>query len=173
MTMSPITKVDFDFSDQTATPTPWQDAIDAFNHAEVFWVTSVREDGRPHQTPLLAVWLDHALYFCTGPGEQKAKNIARNAHVLLTTGSNALSHGLDVVVEGDALRVTDEEHLLRLADAWFAKYGPEWKFEVRDSAFHQEGEAWVFEVTPLKAFGFHKGTPFGQTTWRFPSRQAA
>jgi general stress protein 26 len=172
-TIPTATKVDFDFSDQAATPTPWQDAIEAFNHAEVFWVTTVREGGHPHQTPLLAVWLDDALYFCTGPIEQKAKNIARNPHVLLTTGSNSLTQGLDIVVEGDAKRVTDEALLQRLADAWFAKYGPDWKFEVRNGAFQQEGEAWVFEVAPHKAFGFHKTAPSSQTTWRFDSRQAA
>ena len=50
--------------------------------AELFWISTVRTDGRPHVTPLPAVWLDDVLYFCTGPGEQKAVNLAANAHVL-------------------------------------------------------------------------------------------
>ena len=41
-------------------------------------LSTVRADGRPHVTPLVAVWLDGALYFCTGEGEQKERNIRRN-----------------------------------------------------------------------------------------------
>jgi hypothetical protein len=35
--------------------------------------------------------------------------------VVLTTGCNRWNEGLDVVVEGEAVRVTDEEMLKRLA----------------------------------------------------------
>src|SRR5678816_1205494 len=129
---TPTATIDRDFSDPTAEATPWQEAVEALQHAEVFSVTTVRPNGRPHQTPLLAVWLGDALYFCTGPRERKAKNIAANPHVLLSTGDSAYSRGLDLVIEGDARRITDEAHLQRLADAWLAKYGPDWKFDVRD-----------------------------------------
>jgi hypothetical protein len=119
-------------------------------------------------TPLIAVWEDHALYFTTGPTEQKAKNLAANSHCVLTTGSNALDAGLDVVIEGDAVRVTDASALTSIAGAYEAKYGPTWHFDVRDGAFHHEaGEAWVFEVAPTRAFAFAKGEPFGQTSYRF------
>ena len=56
--------------------------------AELFWITTVRPDGRPHITPLVAVWHDGALHFCTGGEEQKALNLAANANVALTTGTN-------------------------------------------------------------------------------------
>jgi general stress protein 26 len=168
-TTTPTARITPDFSDAGAQPTPWQDAIDAFNGTQVFHVTTVRPNGRPHQTPLIAVWQDEALYFCTGPEERKAKNIAKNPHVLMSTGDSSFGAGLDIVVEGDARRVTDEAKLQRLADAWLAKYGPDWKFEVRDHAFESadHGRPLVFEVAPRKAFGFKKGAPFGQTTWRF------
>ena len=42
--------------------------------------------GRPHVTPLLAIWLDSALCFCTGASERKAKNLALNPHCIRTTG---------------------------------------------------------------------------------------
>jgi len=29
--------------------------------AEVFWLSTVRPDGRPHVTPMVSVWLDGAL----------------------------------------------------------------------------------------------------------------
>ena len=41
--------------------------------APLWWITTVRPDGRPHVTPLLAVWHEGALHFCTGSEEQKAR----------------------------------------------------------------------------------------------------
>src|SRR5215217_656556 len=164
---SPETSIDPRFGDEGVKPTPWPEAIEALKRAEAYFVTTVRPDGRPHQTPLIAIWLDDAMYLCTGPEERKAKNIARNRNVLLSTGSPKWDQGFDIVIEGEAHRVTDEPLLQRLADAWVAKYGTDWKFDVQDSAFHHAGgEAWVFEVGPRTAFGFKKGTPFSQTTWR-------
>ena len=49
----------------------------------MYWLSTVRPDGRPHVTPLLGIWLDGALYFCTGPDERKAKNLARNPRCIL------------------------------------------------------------------------------------------
>ena len=46
-----------------------------------------RGDGRPHVTPLPAVWSDGALHFCTGPTEQKGVNLAANPACVLTTGN--------------------------------------------------------------------------------------
>jgi hypothetical protein len=81
-----------------------------------------------------------------------------------------MAGGLDIVVEGDATRVTDDGVLQRLADAWVAKYGEEWRFDAHDGAFHHPagGEAYVFEVARRHALGFAKGPgQFGQTPWRF------
>src|SRR5262249_28957420 len=142
------------------------EAREGLERAQVYWLSTVRPDGRPHVTPLLAVWLDGALYFCTGADERKAKNLARNPHCVITTGCNALDEGLDLVVEGDAVRVRDDATLRRLADAYAAKYG--WRYSVRDGALHGEvgNVAIVYEVPPITAFGFGKGT-FSQTRWRF------
>lgn len=165
---TPRAELDPDFSSPDATPTPWAEASRLLETSEVFWLSTVRPDGRPHVTPLVAVWLDGALHFCTGPSERKAKNLAGNARCVLATGCNALAEGLDLVVEGDAARVIDETALRRLAAAYEAKYGSDWHFDVRDGAFHGDGgEAWGFEVRPTTVFGFRKGEPFGQTRWRF------
>jgi nitroimidazol reductase NimA-like FMN-containing flavoprotein (pyridoxamine 5'-phosphate oxidase superfamily) len=166
----PVTELDTRYSDEHATPTAWAEAIAHLEQAEIFWLSTVRPDGRPHVTPLLSVWLDGALYFCTGASERKAKNLAHNAYCVLTTGRNSLKEeGLDVVVEGDAVRVTDEARLQRIADLYESKYGSDWHFDVRDGAFNgQEGNiALVFEVAPTTAFGFGKGTAPSQTRWRF------
>ena len=95
------------------------DAVDAgprrLEHAELFWIATVRDDGRPHVT-LPAVWLDGALHFCTGAEEQKGVNLDRNPSCTLTTGNNAWEAGLDVVVEEAAPhRVVDDEQLRQLA----------------------------------------------------------
>jgi general stress protein 26 len=167
-TTEPQTHLDARFSSDGASPTEWSQAQKHLEDAEVYWLSTVRADGRPHVTPLLAVWLDGALHFCTGPAEQKAVNLAGNAHCALITGCNLLDQGLDVVVEGEAVAVHDEARLERLAAAYEAKYGSDWHFDVRDGAFQGDGgEALVFGVAPSAAFGFAKGEPFGQTRWRF------
>src|SRR5690606_33461228 len=131
---------------------------------------TVRPDGRPHVTPLLGAWVDEALHICTGPEEQKARNLRGNPHCVLTTGCNALHEGADLVVEGDAVRVTDDAALRRVAEAYEAKYGGEWHFDVRDGAFHHPdgGEALVYRVAPVTGFRFGKGDPYSQTRYRFP-----
>jgi predicted pyridoxine 5'-phosphate oxidase superfamily flavin-nucleotide-binding protein len=61
--------------------------------AELFWVSTVRADGRPHVTPVVAAWTEDAVWFATGPGEQKFANLAANPHVVLTTGCNRWDGG--------------------------------------------------------------------------------
>ncbi|MBC8076200.1 MAG: pyridoxamine 5'-phosphate oxidase family protein [Chloroflexales bacterium] len=166
----PITNLHPGYSSSNATATPWAEAVAQLEKAEIFWLSTVRPDGRPHVTPLIAIWQEDALCFCTGAQERKAKNLAHNAHCILTTGCNALNEqGLDLVVEGDAVRVSDEARLQRVADAFEKKYGSEWRFEVRDGAFNgQDGNvALVYAVAPTTAFGFGKGAAFSQTRWRF------
>ena len=163
----PRTELDTRFSSPGATATTWPEGRAGLAQAQLYWLSTVRPDGRPHVTPLIAVWLDGALYFCTGPEEQKARNLARNPHCVLATGEGAFREGLDLVVEGAAVVVRDEDRLRRVADAYVAKYGEDWRFRVRDGAFHHEGgEALVYEVAPARAFGFRKGE-YSQTRWRF------
>jgi nitroimidazol reductase NimA-like FMN-containing flavoprotein (pyridoxamine 5'-phosphate oxidase superfamily) len=172
----PVAELDPRFSSEDAAPRTWAEVRRHLEAAEVYWISTVRPDGRPHVTPLLAVWVDGGLYFCTGPDERKAKNLERNPRCVLTTGCNALGEGLDVVVEGKASRVTDDARLGRVADAYLSKYGDEWRYAVRDGAFYHDpgslrgedpGAAWVYEVAPAKVFGFGKGEPYSQTRWRF------
>src|SRR5579871_3889749 len=118
MTSQPVAELHPDFSSPGATATPWHDVVSVLDRAEMFWISTVRPDGRPHVTPLPAMWLDGALHFTTGLYEQKARNLARNPSCILTTGSNTYRQGLDVVVEGRAERVTNRPTLERLAKLW-------------------------------------------------------
>jgi nitroimidazol reductase NimA-like FMN-containing flavoprotein (pyridoxamine 5'-phosphate oxidase superfamily) len=170
----PVTALDPAYSSPGAEPTAWESARDRVAEAEVSWLATVRPDGRPHVTPLLTVWFDGALHFCTGSEERKARNLADDARCVITTGSSALGQGLDVVVEGEARLVTDTARLHALADAWVTKYGEGWRFEVRDGTFRDHrGDVPVFEVRPATVFGFAKGAEFSQTRWRFPAAEPA
>ncbi|GGT03835.1 pyridoxamine 5'-phosphate oxidase family protein [Nonomuraea spiralis] len=166
--MEPTGELDHRFSADGATPTTWNEARDQLERAETYWLSTVRADGRPHVTPLLAVWLDDAPHFTTGTDEQKARNLAAGPRCALTTGASALHEGLDVVVEGTAERVADPAGLKRLAAAWEAKYGPEWHFDLGDGVFLNRGggAALVFRVVPAKILAFRKGD-YAQTRWRF------
>jgi len=167
--LEPTAELDARFSSDDATPTPWAEASEHLEKSEVYWLSTVRPDGRPHVTPLIAVWMDGALYFCTGADERKARNLAASARCVITTGCNTMDEGLDLVLEGDAVRVTDEELLQRVADAYVVKYGSDWRFTVRNGAFVADvgNVALVFDVEPTTAFGFGKGKTFSQTRWRF------
>jgi nitroimidazol reductase NimA-like FMN-containing flavoprotein (pyridoxamine 5'-phosphate oxidase superfamily) len=170
---TPIAELDPRFSSPGAKPLSWSKAIRQLREAEVSWLSTVTPEGRPHVVPLIAIWLDGALYFSTGKTERKAKNLRTNGHVTIATGSDGLTEGFDVVVEGEAAAVTSAAKVRRVAKAYVEKYGAGWRLPGLDGVV-------TFEVTPTKAFGFsrrdgHVGPPsgegehFNQTRWRFRS----
>jgi hypothetical protein len=84
---APVTTFDDGYSDPAASATGWQEARQMLESAELFWVCTVRPDGRPHVTPVVAVWADEAIWFSTGAGEVKFAN----PHVVLVAGANGAS----------------------------------------------------------------------------------
>ena len=162
----PTAELNEGFSEPGAAPPLWAEVADVLSKSEMFWLSTVRRDGRPHVTPLPAIWLDGTLHFCAGAHEQKAKNLESNPHCILATGTNQLRSGLDVVVEGAAARVTGKAQLRRLAAMWKSKLG--WAFEVADGAFRDPDgrRGLVFGVTPAKVLSFGK-EPYSQTRYRF------
>jgi general stress protein 26 len=164
--VEPTAQLVEDFSDPTASAVPWAEVVRVLESSEMFWLSTVRSNGRPHVAPLPAMWLHGRLHFCTGADEQKAKNIAAHASCVLTTGTNSYRSGLDVVVEGDAERVSDNAALTRLASMWKDKI--DWVFEVGDGVFldtQAEGHpALVFAVKPTKILAFGKA-PYSQTRY--------
>jgi nitroimidazol reductase NimA-like FMN-containing flavoprotein (pyridoxamine 5'-phosphate oxidase superfamily) len=169
----PVTTVDARFSNEGAVATPWSVTRESIESAQLFWIATVRADGRPHVTPLVAVWSGEALYFSTGTDEQKALNISHNAHVILSTGCNEWENGLDVVVEGEASRVRTTDELTRVAEVWTHKWDGRWNYAVGDGVFHHQdgtdvlaGDIFVFRVTPTKILAFAKGA-FSHTRHQF------
>lgn len=53
-----VTELDRRSSDKHAVANGWDETRRVLEDAELFWITTVRVDGRPHVTPLVAVWLD-------------------------------------------------------------------------------------------------------------------
>jgi len=165
----PVTTLDTRFSGPGAVATDWDDALRVIEEAEVFWISTVRADGRPHVTPLTAVWLDGAIHFTTGGAEQKAINLTCNPYVTLSTGCNDWERGLDVVVEGQAVPVTESKILERLAKKWATKWDGRWQWQMGEGGFqHEDGNepVLVFSVAPAKVLAFGKGS-FSHTSYRF------
>lgn len=158
------------FSSPGAAGTGWPQGRAELMSAQVCWLSTVRPNGHPHVTPLLGVWVDGALYFCTGSTERKARNLAHNQHCILTTGRNELD-GIDVVVEGVALAVTAVAELGEVADAFESKYGS--RITAPDGTWFGLGDAirnagvQSFRVSPTTVFGFGKGATYSQTRWSF------
>jgi nitroimidazol reductase NimA-like FMN-containing flavoprotein (pyridoxamine 5'-phosphate oxidase superfamily) len=153
---------------EDATPTPWAEARRRLVDAESYWLATVRPDGLPHLVPVLAVWVDGALHFVASPTSRKAKNLARDAHCVITARRDAL----DLVVEGTVAKVSDEARLHHVAEAYISKY--DWLVTVRDGTFYADGAPTagpppyeVYEATPTMVFGFPTDETFSPTRWRF------
>lgn len=167
MSTAPTAELNEGFSQPDAAPRPWSDVVEVLARSEIFWLSTVRADGRPHVTPLPAIWHDDLLHFCAGGHEQKTKNLLTDPRCAITTGTNKLRSGLDVVVEGTAVRVTDTATLTTLAALWWEQL--DWPFEVGEDAFRDGAgrDGLVFAVHPRKVLAFGK-EPFTQTRFRFP-----
>ena len=178
--MQPTTELDARYSSALnprpgaadVTATEWSEARSRLETAEIFWVSTVRPYGRLHVTPVIAAWHDGVLYFSTGKGEQKARNLAHDGHCALTTGGNSLTEGLDLVVEGRAEPVTDPAVLEEVIAAYEAKYGAhitsaEGTFYGLGDEF-RTGAALVFSVAPTTAYGFGRDNGvYTHTRWAF------
>lgn len=164
----PTIELDERYGEVGAAPVPWEEAEWLLRDAPLSWLSTVRPSSRRvHVTPLVTAWCDGAPHFTTGPAERKARNLAASPMCTLTTGANELHGDADVVVEGEATRLSDRRALDAVRDAFYDKYGAEWDFEVVDGAFsHAGGTAHVFRLEPVVAYAFGK-SPYSHTRYRF------
>nr|WP_106190616.1 pyridoxamine 5'-phosphate oxidase family protein [Umezawaea tangerina] len=133
-----------------------------------FFVATTRPDGRPHSAGVGAVWVDDALYFTSGPGTRKARNLAANP----ACSVSVRLRGVDLVLEGDAHRVTDATTLDRLV-AVYRTGG--WPAEVDGDALTAPYSApsagpapWhLYRLTLRRAVGVATAEPHGATRWDF------
>src|SRR5918998_3088272 len=159
-TTTPETTLDPRFSSDDATPVEWSVARDQLRDAKSYQLTTVRADGRPHQTTIAGVWVDDVFSFTTSSGEQKAHNLeAGNRHVIVTAGNSGWD-GMDVILEGEAVDVNDPDRLGQLVDAYRTKYDDWFQFRLVGGEFTAPGAigpGLVYDVRARKAFGFRKG----------------
>jgi hypothetical protein len=133
-----------------------------------FFLNTVSPDGRPHSVGIGAIWFDDALYFVSGPRTRKSRNIKANP---ACTVSVRLT-GLDLVLEGDALRITDESTLDRIA-ARYREVG--WPAEREGETFTAPFTApsagpapwYVYRLTLHSAHAVAGEQPSGATRWNF------
>lgn len=154
--------------EDSATGASWEEARWRLEEGEQYWVATVGPTSRPHLMPVLAVWLEDALHFCTGTTTRKGKNLATDPHCSLATES----HNVHLVVEGEAITVGEDAKLRRVADAYATKY--DWEVEIRDGAFYADGAPTagpppydVYEVSPATVFGFSLDGSLTSTRWGF------
>ena len=161
--------------------------LDAYGNAEIPWTRprqaletdppealttyflgTTRPGGTPHAAGVGGLWHDGDLYFTSGPGTRKARNLAANP---ACTISVKLA-GIDVVLEGHAVRVTDAPTLETTA----AKYRDGgWPVQVEGDAFTAPFSApsagpppWhLYRLELRTAFGVATAEPHGATRWRF------
>ena len=108
------------------------------------------------------------LYFTSGPGTRKARELAANPACTLAVGLE----GIDLVLEGEAARVTDAPVLERLAGR-YRELG--WPAQVEGDGFTAPFSApsagpppWhLYRFTPHTVFGVATAEPDGATRWRF------
>ena len=152
---------------------PWSRALEAIGTGAIgaqaaCFLGTVRPDGRPHSAGIGVAELDGDLYFTSGPAARKARNLASNPACTLSMRLQ----GLDLVVEGDAERVTDPITLERVA-AVFRDGG--WPAQVDGDALTAPYSAqsagpppWqVYRLRYHTAFGVATREPFGASRWRF------
>jgi hypothetical protein len=133
-----------------------------------FFLGTVRPDGRPHAAAIGALWLDGDLYFTSGPETRKARNLAANPACTIS----CRLEGIDLVLEGDATRVTDGPTLEKVASLYRAGG---WPAQVEGDAFTAPFSApsagpppWqLYRFTFHTVFGVATTEPYGATRWRF------
>jgi hypothetical protein len=133
-----------------------------------FFMATVRPNGRPHSAGVGAIWVDDVLYFTSGPGTLKSRNLAANPACNLSVRLR----GIDLVLEGKAHRVTDSSTLERVA-AIYRTGG--WPAEVEGDALTAPYSApsagpapWcLYRLILHTAVGVTTAEPHGATRWDF------
>ena len=145
-------------------------AVGSLGPEGYFVLGTVRPDGRPHAAGIGAAWFDGDLYFTNGPGTRKSRNLAANSACTISVRLE----GIDLVLEGEAARMTDRSTLDQVvklfnAGGWPATVDAEAAaFTAPFSAPSAGPGPW-----PLYRFMFHTAIgvataePYGATRWRF------
>jgi len=134
------------------------------------WLATINPDGSPHVTGIGALWADGTFWFETGERSRKARNVARDPRCTLSVAMLEF----DLIVQGDAQRITDAATVRAMAQRWAAEG---WPCTVDESgqaltaeySAHSAGPPpWsVYRITPRSATALSIVEPGGATRWRF------
>jgi hypothetical protein len=128
----------------------WAQVEERLVASPVYWIATVRPDGRPHVVPRWGVWVDGRLWYDGAPTTVNARNLAGEPRcvVHLENGTEA------VIVEGESRVAGDpgEEFRGRLAEA-FAKYHGSGYSPGPDSWEGERGQG-LFAFTPSRAMAW-------------------
>ena len=160
----PFTEDGYGIPDTLEGTLPWEWARQRLAEASVYWVASVRPEGRPHVTPIWGAWVDEAFWMEGGPRTRRFKNLAQNPAAVVS-----IERGDDVViVEGDAEQVFElEDGLVERLLAGYAKYRTTHDYEADPENWLGGG---IWRVRPLKVFGW-SSFPADTTRWTFDRRE--
>ena len=129
---------------------PWQWAEERLVANHNYWVGTVDPQARPHSMPVWGVWMagDERFWFSCAEASFKARNLAGNPHVVVTT-----SDTVEVVsVEGTAAPGDKDTSAARAAAETYAtKYESDPEKQAALADFVLAGA--LFVVEPRKAFG--------------------
>jgi PPOX class probable F420-dependent enzyme len=139
------------------------------------WLATINPDGRPHLTGVGAIFADGSFWFESGDQTQKAKNLRRDPRCCLSLATKEF----DLVVEGDAERVTDRPTVATMAERWAAQGWPA-RVDESGTALTAEFSApsagpppwYVYRVVPRKATALVTVEPGGATRWEFDAPAA-
>lgn len=145
------------------TLTEWSSIEEKLAAAPTYWLSTLHPEGRPHAMPIWGIWMDGAFYFVTWPQSRKGRNLANSPRCSIGVSLQ----GIDVVMEGEAVQISDDATVHRAHSIFVPKY--DWSVSVRDGGIYDEhGEGGlVYRVAPKVAFGFGTDGGFSATRWRF------
>jgi hypothetical protein len=133
-----------------------------------FFLGTVGPDGRPHSSGVGALWFDGDLYLVSGPETRKSRHLTANPACTISVKLE----GIDLILEGEAHRVTDQPTLEQVAQL-YREDG--WPTEVQGDAFTAPYNApsagkppyYLYRFTFHTAYGVGTAEPNGATRWRF------
>jgi Pyridoxamine 5'-phosphate oxidase len=150
-------------------PTAWSEAQRRLEEGRWYWLATQHPTGAPHVRPVLAIWVDEALYFVANAASRKARNLARSAACAITLEAS----DAHLVVEGTAAPVRGTAELQRVAEAYASKYA--WHVRIQNGVFDADYGAPtagpppydLYALKPKRIFGFGVAETWSPTRWRF------
>jgi hypothetical protein len=136
-------------------------------------LATINPDGSPHVTGVGALWVDGAFWFESGERTVKGRNLARDPRCSLSVAT----HEFDLVVEGEADKITDRATVAAMAELWSAQG---WPASVDETGLALTAEysapsagspPWtVYRLRHHRATALGILAPGGATRWRFTER---